>query len=139
MKVIRTTGTPRTNAIYLFILLAGLSSLASAQLAHFVSPQYPPLARDGKISGQVNLKLTVAKDGKVTNVLADGPPNLAQPAKVLVREWKFEEGPQEHTVTVTLHYRFSDTPREYPKTIVEADFASRISVFVTTDGVPVPK
>ena len=139
MKAIRIYGTLRTIAVHLFILLVGLSSLASAQLAHFVSPQYPPLARQGKISGQVNLKLTVAKNGTVANVLADGEPLLAQPAKVVVREWKFEEGPQEHTVTVTFHYRLSDTPREYPKTTVEADLKSRITVFVTTDGVPVPK
>jgi TonB family protein len=126
------------HACCLVVLVVGVTSPAAAQLTHFVSPTYVSLARQAGISGQVELKATIAKDGTLMAlVAAPAHPLLAQEAKASVREWKFQPGSEERTIAITLDYRFSDETREYPRTLVQADFApSSIHVVVTTDHSP---
>lgn len=141
----RTLGVYRTIQIAsLVVLLAiGASSPLLAQLAqvsHFVSPSYPPLARQALISGQVTLTVNVDKDGLVTGA-SEAPsahPLLAQWAKECIGEWKFQSASRERKVTVVFYYGFSGTTRESdPKTTVKADFVgSSVRVFITTDPAP---
>ncbi len=111
-----------------------------AQIAHFVSPIYPPLARQAMISGQVTLRADLAEDGTITSILEESSahPLLAQHAKACVGEWKFQAGTHERRVSVVLYYGFSGTIRESnPVTTVKADFAgSTVRVYITTDPVP---
>jgi len=126
------------NAVCLAILLVGLGSLASAQLAHFVSPQYPPLAKAAGITGQVSLKVNVSKDGSVTDASPNGsPPNpyLLPAAKECVRDWKFEKGIAERTVKVSFVYGFSEKVSTDGQISVQADFGSAIRVFVMAGAV----
>ena len=124
---------------FLLVALAIWTSLpALAQVSHFVSPTYANLARQAGIFGQVELKVKVSKDGSILAVSGSpAHPLLAQEAKACVKEWKFQPGSEERTISVTFDYRFSDTMRDNPRTLVQADFAqSGIHVVVTTDPPP---
>lgn len=55
-----------------------------------VSPVYPPLATQGNISGEVELRVVINKDGTVQNATAiSGHPLLAQSATDAVMQWRY--------------------------------------------------
>ena len=55
-----------------------------------VSPQYPAVARQMKISGHVEIEAVINTDGSVASVKAvSGNPMLTQPAIAAVERWKF--------------------------------------------------
>ena len=55
-----------------------------------VNPEYPPMARQGKIMGTVLLDVIISKEGKVTDVtLTSGHPMLAPAAIDAVRQWQY--------------------------------------------------
>ncbi len=57
-------------------------------LLQSVDPVYPPLARQARIQGVVRFKVTIGKDGHVSNiVLVSGHPLLVEAAKEAVRQW----------------------------------------------------
>ena len=120
----------------------------SVQVAHFVAPTYPPLARQAMISGQVVLELTLDQNGTVKEsvVVADsaitsriGTPNpiLVGESKQCVQEWRFHTSGKPQQIRVLFIYGFSGTTRDTdPKTKVTADFdESSTRVFITTDAV----
>jgi len=54
------------------------------------SPEYPAIAKQMRLTGDVNLDVTVSEDGSVTDVaVLQGNPVLAKPASDAVRGWKF--------------------------------------------------
>lgn len=54
------------------------------------NPEYPPMARQGKITGTVLLDVIISKEGKVTDVtLISGHPMLAPAAIDAVRKWQY--------------------------------------------------
>lgn len=60
-----------------------------------VPPVYPDLAKRMGVSGAVKLELTVAPNGKVTDVkVLGGHPVLANSAQQVAHEWVFEPGTQ---------------------------------------------
>jgi TonB family protein len=111
----------------------------SNPIAHFVTPKYPPLARQIMVSGQVALQLQLASDGEITEVLEkhSAHPLFSQEAKEVVQKWRFHHTRDVHHVSVVFHFGFSGvTRRDNPSTVVAADFESHaIRVYVTTDGV----
>ena len=55
-----------------------------------VQPEYPPMARQLKIEGQVELELLVTESGAVEKVnIVSGNPVLTRPAADAVKKWKF--------------------------------------------------
>jgi periplasmic protein TonB len=55
-----------------------------------VAPQYPPMARQLKIEGAVELQATVTESGAVEEVtITSGNPVLTKPAVEAVKKWKF--------------------------------------------------
>lgn len=55
-----------------------------------VSPAYPPLAAQGNISGEVELRVVINKDGTVQNAtVMSGHPLLAQSATDAVMQWRY--------------------------------------------------
>jgi TonB family protein len=55
-----------------------------------VSPVYPPLAAQGNISGEVELRVVINKDGTVQNTtVTSGDPLLAQSATDAVMQWRY--------------------------------------------------
>lgn len=61
-----------------------------AMLIHRVQPEYPAIARAAHISGTVQLRAIIGKDGLVRELeVISGNPLLAQSAKAAVREWRY--------------------------------------------------
>lgn len=56
-----------------------------------VKPNYPPLARQARIQGQVVLQAVIGKDGRVQNLqVVSGHPMLAGAALDAVKQWKYK-------------------------------------------------
>ena len=56
-----------------------------------VPPDYPPMAKQLKIEGVVELEAVVAEDGAVTKVnIVSGNPVLTAPAAQALKRWKFK-------------------------------------------------
>ncbi len=90
---------------YSVVLIALLGSIAVAQdapkkisradalsaLETKVQPEYPPMARQLKIQGTVELEATTSETGEVSKVqIMSGNPVLTSPASQAVRRWKFK-------------------------------------------------
>jgi protein TonB len=60
-------------------------------LVRRVQPNYPPLARQARISGTVVLRAVISKDGSIENLtLVSGHPMLAPAAIDAVKQWKYK-------------------------------------------------
>jgi periplasmic protein TonB len=60
-------------------------------LVRKVNPNYPPLARQARIQGQVVLQAEISKDGSIENLrLVSGHPMLAPAAIEAVKQWKYK-------------------------------------------------
>ncbi len=56
-----------------------------------VTPVYPPLARQARVSGVVRVEASIGKDGRVKKANAiSGPPLLRQAAADAVSRWLFK-------------------------------------------------
>ena len=65
-------------------------NVQAASLINKVTPQYPPLARQTRISGTVRLHAIIAKDGSVQELsVISGHPLLVQAALDAVRQWRY--------------------------------------------------
>lgn len=65
--------------------------VAQGLLIHQVKPNYPPLARQARIQGQVVLQATIAKDGTIQNLhMVSGHPMLAPAAIDAVKQWRYK-------------------------------------------------
>jgi len=65
--------------------------VSAGLLVRKVSPNYPPLARQARIQGQVVLRAVISKDGSIENLtLVSGHPMLAPAAIDAVRQWKYK-------------------------------------------------
>jgi protein TonB len=62
-----------------------------ARLLHRVEPVYPPLARQTRISGTVELTGVVGTNGRIRELrVVSGHPFLAAAALEAVRQWVYE-------------------------------------------------
>jgi len=60
-------------------------------LVHKVTPTYPPLARQARIQGAVQLAALIGKDGSIQNLkVVSGHPMLTSAALEAVRNWKYK-------------------------------------------------
>lgn len=80
--------TPDTSSHNDFVIV---SSIALRQAATFhQEPEYPPAARQFRISGEVTVELTVDQEGKVESVtVVKGRPILNEAVVRAVRKWSF--------------------------------------------------
>src|SRR5262245_45512437 len=63
----------------------------AGKLVNRVQPQYPPLARQTRISGTVRLHAIISKDGSVQSLSVEsGHPLLVQAALDAVRQWRYQ-------------------------------------------------
>jgi len=66
------------------------AEVMQAMLVHQVRPEYPPLARTAHISGRVELRATIGKDGVVRELqVLSGNPLLVHSARVAVSAWRY--------------------------------------------------
>jgi protein TonB len=71
-----------------------------------VKPDYPPVARQMRVTGTVRLEATVAPDGKVRDTkVIGGSPLLVQEAVTAVKKWKYEEASKETVETVEVVFQ----------------------------------
>jgi TonB family protein len=70
-----------------------------------VSPEYPPLAKQLKVTGKVKIEATVTPEGHVisTKVLG-GSPVLVVAAIDAVKKWRYESAPKETTEIVEFDF-----------------------------------
>ena len=70
-----------------------------------VPPVYPEIAKRMRITGEVQLEVTVNAQGKVTDVKAvKGNHMLEVAAEDAVRQWKFESGDGDSVVSVAINF-----------------------------------
>jgi len=63
----------------------------AARLVNKVTPLYPPLARQTRISGTVRLHAIIGKNGGVEQLqVVSGHPLLVQSALDAVRQWRYQ-------------------------------------------------
>jgi hypothetical protein len=86
-------------------------------LTKLSEPTYPPLARQARIIGDVDLILAIRRDGSVESAVAvNGPPMLKQAALDSAQRSQFEcVGCVEAATSYPLRYKFQITSRGYPK------------------------
>ena len=95
---------PIKTALRCIALLALLGAIALAQdapkkitraealsaLVTKIQPEYPPMARQLRVQGTVELEISVAETGEVAKVdIVSGNPILTNPAVQAVKRWKF--------------------------------------------------
>lgn len=67
-----------------------VSHLAEANLLHKVQPIYPPIARQARVQGAVELRAIISKNGTIENlVVVRGHPMLSASAIEAVRQWRY--------------------------------------------------
>jgi periplasmic protein TonB len=67
-----------------------VSHLAEANLLHKVQPTYPPIARQARVQGAVELRAIISKTGTIENlVVVRGHPMLSAAAIEAVRQWRY--------------------------------------------------
>jgi periplasmic protein TonB len=67
------------------------SGVSTGLLVRKVNPNYPPLARQARIQGQVILQAEISKTGDIQNLrLISGHPMLAPAAIEAVKQWKYK-------------------------------------------------
>ena len=65
--------------------------MQAARLVNKVTPLYPPLARQTRISGTVRLHAIIGKNGGVEQLqVVSGHPLLVQSALDAVRQWRYQ-------------------------------------------------
>lgn len=113
-------------------------------LTKLADPTYPPLARQARIMGDVDLMLNIRRDGSVeSGVVVSGHPMLKQAALDSAQQSQFEcRGCSEATTSYALKFKFqivlSDPPKDCDaqtdkQLLVEID-SSRHNVTVSTWG-----
>lgn len=67
-----------------------VSRMMEANLIHRVQPDYPALARQVRVQGQVVLRAMISREGEIENLqVLSGHPMLAQAAVDAVRQWRY--------------------------------------------------
>lgn len=110
-----------------------------ANLTYFVAPEYPRLARQAMLSGDVHLTVTLNPDGVPKEVTFKAPHDLlGWAAKENVLKWRFDSiyPASIRTRYVVFHYGFREKPRHCdPSTTVGIDIET-LNVFVSVDPEP---
>ncbi|MFN7934300.1 MAG: TonB family protein [Bryobacteraceae bacterium] len=111
-QVLRISTTPQT------IRIGG--NVQSAKLVKQGKVIYPPEAKAARIQGTVRFSVTIAPDGKVSNVeLVAGHPMLVQAALDGVRQWEYQPtllngNPVSVLTMVDVNFTLSDGPPPPP-------------------------
>jgi protein TonB len=67
-----------------------VSHWAEGNIIHRVQPSYPPIARQARVQGAVELRAIISKTGTIENlVVVSGHPMLVKSAIEAVRQWRY--------------------------------------------------
>jgi protein TonB len=82
------------------------SGVAAGMLIQKTPPVYPPIAKAARVSGTVQLRATISRNGTIKDLhVVSGPPMLQQAAVDAVRSWRYKP------------YKLSNEPVEVETTI----------------------
>jgi TonB family protein len=90
------------------------SNVQAASLESQITPVYPPLAKQARISGVVKLAVIIAKDGTISDIkVISGHPLLIPPALEAVKTWRYKPTllngvPVEVSTQVDVNFTLSD-------------------------------
>jgi TonB family protein len=85
-----TTGTAKTPGIFAALMSPG-GRVKEAQLVSESAPNYPTIAKQAGVEGEVTVSAVIDITGKLTNMkIVSGPPMLQQAALDSLRTWKYE-------------------------------------------------
>jgi TonB family protein len=135
-------------ARFSLLLAFAIGSAASAQttppptpkgevvIVSLLGAKYPPLARKANITGEVELKLEIGKDGSVASVVVvSGPPMLTDAASDSAKQSRFECRRCESEVTkysLTYSFQIAATPGwPCPETIGDHVTQSENHIMIT--------
>jgi len=95
-----------------FLLLAqapGAAGQDTPAVITFVAPAYPRAAKDQRIKGRTLTRITVSRDGAVTEAKTiSAHPVFENYVLDALKQWRFKASGQEHTVQVTCLFEFID-------------------------------
>jgi len=92
-----------------------------------VPPVYPPTLKAAGIEGNVTLRVTIGKDGSVSDVENwAGDPQLAQAAIEAVRQWRYQ--PREKAVTTNVSLVFT-TVKEPNWDYFDKDYVAPVAIY----------
>lgn len=67
------------------------TGVQEAKLTRKIQPNYPPIAKQARIQGTVQLEAIISRDGRIQNLrVLEGHPLLAQAAVEGVQQWRYE-------------------------------------------------
>ena len=70
-----------------------------------VTPEYPPLAKQMRVTGRVKIETTIAADGHVSSTkVVGGSPLLVSAALDAVKKWRFEPAGKESVETIEFDF-----------------------------------
>ncbi len=79
--------------------------LSKRKVKSKVTPDYPPLARQMRVTGRVKIETTISADGHVTNTrVIGGSPLLVSAALEAVKKWRFEPATKESVETIEFEF-----------------------------------
>jgi TonB family protein len=78
-------------------------------LVTFVAPAYPRAAKDQRIMGRTLTRITINRDGAVTDAKTiSAHPVFEKYVLEALRQWRFKASDEEHTLQVTCLFEFID-------------------------------
>jgi protein TonB len=81
------------------------AEIAKRKVRTRVAPDYPPLAKQMKVTGKVKLEATISADGRVTSTrVVGGSPVLVNSAIDALKKWRFEPAAKENTEIVEFDF-----------------------------------
>ena len=93
----------------LFVQAPGTAEKDMPAVVTFVAPAYPRAARDQRKMGTTLTRITVNRDGAVTEVKTiSANPVFEGYVLEALRQWRFKPSDQEHTLQVTCSFEFID-------------------------------
>jgi TonB family protein len=90
-----------------FVLTPGIAAQDEARrkVTKRVQPDYPPVAKQLRLSGTVKMTAVVTPEGKVKSThITGGNAILASAAEDAVKQWKYESSPKESNELVEVQF-----------------------------------
>ena len=105
---------------------------------HIQAPSYPVIAKNARIEGEVEVVVTLDSDGKVSDALAVGVPNVLHRSSVeSVRLWTFDRPPMApFKESVFCDYKLNAARKNAPsEPLVLFDLPNRVTIVATPERV----
>jgi TonB family protein len=102
-------------------------------LRKFIAPEYPAVARQARIQGEVHLSITVDSDGKVVSVeSSSGADILVASAKANIVRWSYTPNGEFMKLNVVYTYRL-EKPETERAPAIKIELESPVHVIVTSN------